>query len=155
MVDVIKPDTKEAEALTGLHVTDRDSARQAAHHLVKQGVKAVSVQAGSQGDLLVWYRGERWLPLIPVKAVDATGAGDTFAAALAVALAGGRSLEEAGPFASAAPALTLSPLTAKPDLTAITWKSSAQVLLLSWEGLVFLSCRKVLFGVYAFVGLCY
>ena len=116
MVDVIKPDTKEAEVLTGLHVTDRDSARPAAHHLMKQGVKAVAVQAGSQGDLLVWQGGERWLPRIPVKAVDATGAGDTFAAALAVALAEGRSLEEAGPFASAAAALKTTKLGARPAL---------------------------------------
>ncbi len=116
MVDVIKPDTKEAEALTGLHVTDRGSARQAAQQLMKQGVKAVAVQAGSQGDLLVWQGGERWLPRIPVKAVDATGAGDTFAAALAVALAEGRSLEEAGPFASVAAALTTTKVGARPAL---------------------------------------
>lgn len=116
MVDVIKPDTKEAETLTGLHVTDRASARQAAQHLLEQGVKAVAVQAGNQGDLLVWQGGERWLPRIPVHAVDATGAGDTFAAALAVALAEGRSLEEAGPFASAAAALKTTKLGARAAL---------------------------------------
>ena len=29
--------------------------------------------------LAVWNEGERWLPRIPVKAVDTTGAGDTLA----------------------------------------------------------------------------
>jgi ribokinase len=116
LVDVIKPDAKEAEAITGIHVTDRDTAREAAHALMQRGVKAVVVQAGSQGDLAVWNGGERWLPRIPVKAVDATGAGDTLAGALAVAFVEGRSLNEAGPFASAAAALTTTKLGARPAL---------------------------------------
>jgi ribokinase len=116
MVDVIKPDTKEAQAITGIHVHDRASARQAAQQLFKRGVKAASVQAGSQGDLLVWHDGELWLPRIPVKSIDATGAGDTFAAALAVALAEGRSFTDAGPFASAAAALATTRLGARPAL---------------------------------------
>jgi len=116
MVDMIKPDTREAEALTGMHVTDRDSARQAAHQLMQRGVKVVVIQAGDRGDLLVWREGECWLPRIPVKAVDATGAGDSLAAALAVALVEGRSLEEAGPFASATAALTTTKLGARPAL---------------------------------------
>jgi ribokinase len=116
LVDVIKPDAKEAETITGILVTDRSTAQQAAHMLMQRGVKAVVIQAGSQGDLAVWKDGERWLPRIPVKAVDATGAGDTLAAALAVALVEGRSLDEAGPFASAAAALTTTKLGARPAL---------------------------------------
>jgi ribokinase len=50
------------------------------------------VQAGDGGNLLVWREGEHWLPKLPVKSIDATGAGDAFAAALA----------EAGTFANAA-----------------------------------------------------
>lgn len=116
LLDVIKPDAKEAETLTGIHVTDRDTARAAAHTLMQQGAQAVVVQAGSQGDLVVWNGSERWLPRIPVKAVDSTGAGDTLAGALAVALVEGRSLAEAGPFASAAAALTTTKLGARPAL---------------------------------------
>jgi ribokinase len=116
LMDVIKPDAKEAEAITGVHVTDRDTAREAAHVLMQRGVKAVVVQAGNEGDLAVWNEGERWLPHIPVKAVDATGAGDTLAAALAVAFVEGRTLDEAGPFASSAAALTTTKLGACPAL---------------------------------------
>lgn len=116
LLDVIKPDAKEAETLTGIHVVDRDTGRMAAHTLMQRGAQAVVVQAGSQGDLAVWNGGERWLPRIPVKEVDATGAGDTLAAALAVALVEGRSLDEAGPFASAAAALTTTKLGARPAL---------------------------------------
>ncbi|MEW6735222.1 MAG: PfkB family carbohydrate kinase [Acidobacteriota bacterium] len=106
LVDVIKPNKNEAEVLVNISVRDSNTARQAALKLLKRGVGAVAVQAGSEGNLLVWPNGERWLPRYPVKSVDSTGAGDAFAAALGVAMAEGRSFEAAGPFASAAAALT-------------------------------------------------
>jgi hypothetical protein len=45
---------------------------------------AVVVQAGDEGNLIVWDGGETLLPKIPVRSIDSTGAGDAFAAALAV-----------------------------------------------------------------------
>ena len=45
-----------------------------------------------------------WLPRVPVRSVDSTGAGDAFAAALAVMLAEDESLVEAATFANAAAA---------------------------------------------------
>jgi ribokinase len=116
LVDVLKPNTYEAEALTGVRVEGRSSARQAAEHLLAHGVGAVAVQAGDDGNLLVWREGERWLPKVSVASVDSTGAGDAFAAALAVAWAEGRTLEEAGPFASAAAALATTALGAQAAL---------------------------------------
>jgi ribokinase len=116
VVDVLKPNAYEAEVLTGVRVEDRSSARQAAEHLLAHGVSAVAVQAGEHGNLLVWREGERWLPKVPVASVDSTGAGDAFAAALAVAWVEGRTLEEAGPFASAAAALATTALGAQAAL---------------------------------------
>ncbi len=116
LLDVIRPNAGEAEKLTGVHVHDRDSARAAALRLLDRGVGAVGVQAGQDGNLLVWRGGERWMPLLPVNSVDATGAGDAFAAALAVALAEGRSLDDAGPFANAAAALATTALGAQGGL---------------------------------------
>jgi ribokinase len=116
LVDVIKPDAKEAQTLTGIAVEDQDSAREAARYLLQRGVRIVAIQAGALGNLLIWREGEKWLPRIAVPAVDTTGAGDAFAAALAVALAEGQSLEKAGPFASAAAALTTTKLGARPSL---------------------------------------
>lgn len=110
MVDVIKPNTDEAEVLTGIEVRDRDSARKAAQQLLERGVQVVAIQAGDEGDLLVWREGECWLPRFDVKAIDATGCGDAFLVALAIALLEGSSLEEAGHFASAAAALTTTNL---------------------------------------------
>jgi len=113
LVAVIKPNAGEAKALTNLQVHDRNSARQAAQHLLQRGVGAVAVQAGDEGNLLVWGDSEQWLPKVPVASIDATGAGDAFAAALAVALAEGRTLAEAGLFANAAAALKTTKLGAR------------------------------------------
>ena len=99
-----------------MEVIDRESARAAAGALIRRGVGAVAVQAGEVGDLLAWRDGELWLPRFDVARLDATGAGDAFASALAVALTEGRSLSEAGPFASAAAALATTVLGAQASL---------------------------------------
>ena len=116
LINVIRPNAGEAEALTGVRVRNRATARKAAQWLLERGVEVIAVQAGEEGNLLVWSGGEHWLPKIPVKTVDATGAGDAFAAALAVALAEGKSLPLAGAFANAAAALTTTKLGAQPAL---------------------------------------
>src|SRR6185369_8401128 len=82
LLDVIRPNSNEAEALTGIRVFDRQTARMAAAALLRRGVRAVVLQAGDEGDLLVWSQGEKIFPRISVRSVDATGAGDAFAGAL-------------------------------------------------------------------------
>lgn len=116
LLDVIRPNAVEAEALTGVPVRDRAAARRAAKVLMGRGVGAVAVQAGDEGNLLVWADGECWMPKLPVKSIDATGAGDAFAAGLAVMLAEGRPLGEAGPFANAAAALATTVVGAQSGL---------------------------------------
>ncbi|MDB6034310.1 MAG: ribokinase [Verrucomicrobiales bacterium] len=116
LVDVVRPNASEAEALTGLKVKDVRSARRAAEKLLAQGIKLVATQAGDEGDLLVWNGGEKLLPRIKVKSVDATGAGDAFAAGLAVALAEGQSYEAAGALANAAAALATTKFGAQPAM---------------------------------------
>lgn len=118
LVDWIKPNATEAELLTGAPSRDRALARNAAKRLLDRGVGGVAVQAGEEGNLLVWGGGDAWLPRIPVKRVDATGAGDAFMGGLAVALAEGRSIEDAGALANAAAALATTALGAQPGLPA-------------------------------------
>jgi ribokinase len=115
-VDVIRPNASEAETLTGVPVRDRTSAAQAARVLLGRGVGAVVVQAGAAGNLLVTSDEERFFPKIPVESVDATGAGDAFAAALAVGLAEGRSLTQAVAMGSCAAALATTKLGAQAGL---------------------------------------
>lgn len=105
LVDVIRPNAAEASALTGLDVSDRSSALRAALRLLNAGVRAAIVPAGKAGVVLHWHEGEMWLPRIPVNVIDATGAGDAFAAALATRLAESCELAEAARFANAAAAL--------------------------------------------------
>jgi ribokinase len=113
---VIRANAGEAEVLTGVPVTDRPSARRAGKALLARGAGAAVIEAEDQGDLIVWKDGECWLPHIKVRVVDATGAGDAFAAALAVQLIEGRSWAEAGRFASVAAALTTTRLGGWPAL---------------------------------------
>ena len=115
-VDVIRPNTSEAQMLTGIRVRDRASAREAARDLLRRGVKTAAVQAAEHGDVLVSRDRDLWLPRFQVNRIDATGAGDAFASAFAVCLAEGRPLEESGPFASAAAALATTVLGAQASM---------------------------------------
>ncbi len=115
-VTVIRPNSAEAGALTGIEVNSTSSAGKAARKLLALGVGAVATQAGGGGDLLVWPEGEARFARLPVKAIDATGAGDAFAAGLAVALSEGRSWREAGAFANAAAALATTKFGAQPAM---------------------------------------
>jgi ribokinase len=115
-VDVIRPNASEATLLTGMTVHDRETARRAAAELRRRGSGAAVVQAGDEGNLLVWSDGEVWLPKLPVASIDATGAGDAFAAGLAVLLAEGRPLPEAATFGNACAALATTVLGAQAGL---------------------------------------
>ncbi|HEX5840748.1 MAG TPA: ribokinase [Anaerolineales bacterium] len=116
LVSLIKPNAREAEALTGILSKDRDSARKAAQRLIERGVGSVAVQAGDDGNLILTPEQEYWFPRIPVQSIDATGAGDAFAAGLAVGLLEERPWPEIGALASAAAALTTTKLGAQAGL---------------------------------------
>src|SRR5436190_12721985 len=116
LVDVIRPNASEAKALTGVTVDDVKSARRAAQKLFARGVQAVAVEAGKDGDLLVWHDGEKLLKRLKVKTVDATGAGDAFAAGFSVALAEGRTYTDAAAFANAAAPLATTKFGAIPAM---------------------------------------
>jgi ribokinase len=116
LADLIKPNSFEAEFLTGVKVSDRSSAREAAMLLRERGAKAVAVQAGSEGNLLVWEGGESWNAHLPVNSVDTTGAGDAMAAAMALALIEGWGYEKAGRFANTAAALATTKMGAQAAL---------------------------------------
>ena len=116
LLHAVRPNSHEAEVLSGVKVRDRASAAKSARVLQKRGIRIVAVQAGDEGNLLRWDQNEIFLPKIKVKAVDATGAGDAFVAALCVAIAEGRAPRWAGHFANAAAALTTTKLGAQPAL---------------------------------------
>jgi ribokinase len=116
LTDVIMPNEREATALTGIAITDERSAAEAASHLVRAGVHAAVIKLGKRGAFVHDGRRTKAVPGIVVDAIDATGAGDAFAGALAVALAEGRDLIEAAFFANAAGALATTRPGAQPSM---------------------------------------
>ncbi|UFQ15070.1 MULTISPECIES: ribokinase [Streptomyces] len=101
--DLLLPNEHEAAALTG--ITNDPPA--AARTLLAQ-VPEVVITLGSQGSLYAARGAEPvTVPASRVTAVDTTGAGDTFAGTLAVALAEGKSVPEALHWASSAAALSV------------------------------------------------
>ncbi|MEU6414025.1 ribokinase [Microbispora sp. NPDC046933] len=101
-VDLIVPNEHEAAALTG-----RDDPRDALEALLDLVPEAV-VTLGARGALYGSRDGTRLRePAVPVRAVDTTAAGDTFAGALAVARTEGADPARALRFASAAAALSV------------------------------------------------
>ncbi|KGY14124.1 ribokinase [Vibrio tubiashii] len=107
-VDVITPNETEAEVLTGITVTDNDSAQQAANELHRKGIEIVMITLGAKG---VWLsengRGEL-IPGFKVDATDTTAAGDTFNGALVTGLLEDLPLKSAIIFAHAAAAISVT-----------------------------------------------
>ena len=116
MVDVLTPNETEARILTGVEVTDENSARAAACELLERGVKAVILTMGAKGFLLSDGRKTEFVPAIKVNAVDATAAGDAFTGALAVGLAQGKALFDAALFANYVAALSVTKMGAQSSM---------------------------------------
>lgn len=110
---VITPNETEAEILTGIKVTDAVSAEKAANELRKKGVKNVVITLGGSGSFLLTDNISKLIPVVPVKAIDTTAAGDVFSGALAVAVSEGRSLEEAVIFAGKAAGISVTRMGAQ------------------------------------------
>ena len=72
--------------------------------LKEQGVKDVLVTLGEKG----CYYGNKFYPAFKVKAVDTTGAGDTFIGALASKIAAGETIEDSIRFCQFASSITVS-----------------------------------------------
>lgn len=116
LVDVIRPNASEAEALTDVRVRDARSAAQCARVLLARGVGAAIIPAGDAGNLVATPEEQHLLPHHRVATVDATGAGDAFVAGLAAALAEGRSLVDAASFGGAAAAISTTRVGARAGL---------------------------------------
>ncbi len=105
---VLSPNVQEALTLAGLEAIpqpDDYTIRGVAHELLAAGPGAVVVKLGAKGALLLTPEDELLIPAFPVEAVDTTGAGDAFTAALTLALARGTLLPDAVYLANAAGAL--------------------------------------------------
>ena len=106
LVDYVKPNETEAEILTGIKVTDKESAKKALIALKKLGFKVPIISLGKIGSMV--YDGEHFdfYPVFDVNSIDTTAAGDIFLAGFTVALSEGNSTSYSMNFASVAAALS-------------------------------------------------
>lgn len=105
--DLCCPNETEAELLTGIRIQTTGDAEAAARKLLARGAANVVVTLGARGSLLVNEATVEFVPAVPVKAVDTTGAGDAFVGSLAYFTAQGKPLVDAMGRASQLAALSV------------------------------------------------
>lgn len=107
MTDVLVPNRSELTVLAGeTTIVKTDEVALVARRINPSGATIVTL--GRDGALLVDDGDEVHYPAHEVRAVDPTGAGDTFCGALALALSRGDDFSTAVPFASAAAAISVT-----------------------------------------------
>jgi len=116
LVDVISPNETEAEALLGADISDVESATAGARRFLQMGARAAVLKLGAWGAVVATPDDVSRVRAHEVETVDTTAAGDAFTAAMAVALAEGRSLNEAVEIAVCAGALAVTVFGAQPSL---------------------------------------
>jgi ribokinase len=109
-VDIITPNETEAKQMLGIAPDAVISPEELGKKLsVATGIKEIIITLGEEGALLVNKDGLLHIPadksFVPV---DTTGAGDTFAGALAVAIGEGLPLDKAIAFANAAASISVT-----------------------------------------------
>lgn len=109
-IHYIKPNEHEASVLTGIQVTDKDSAEKAGLWFLDKGVNTAIITLGETGSILVSDEQATHFPAVSVNAIDTTGAGDCFSGALMAALAKESPIDEAINFASCAAAISVTRL---------------------------------------------
>jgi ribokinase len=119
-VFLITPNESEAELLTGIKVHDVKSAALAASILHEKGVANVVITMGAKGAYLSSESVRILISAPPVTALDTTAAGDCFNGALAVALAEGKSLEEAVSFSCKAASISATRMGAQSSIPSRT-----------------------------------
>lgn len=111
---LITPNRSEASRISGIEVTDMESAHRAAKAIHEMGPKNVIITLGSDGSLV--YDGSMFMRVeaLKVEAVDTTAAGDTYNGVLASVIAEGKSLIEAVREANIAGAISVTRMGAQP-----------------------------------------
>lgn len=105
---LIKPSLREVADLLGREITGEADEMAAAHALHDRGfAELVVISLAERGALLVGKDEELRLPAIPVEAKGTVGAGDSMVAAITLASARGKAIEEALRYGIAAGAATL------------------------------------------------
>jgi len=115
-IDIITPNQTEAEILSGVKVTNIESAKKAAKIIYGKGVKNVIVTMGTSGAVICQEGKIQLVPAQKVEALDTTAAGDVFNGALAVALSEGKTLLDSVKFACLAAGISVTRMGAQSSI---------------------------------------
>ncbi len=115
--DIIIPNEGEATALTGIDTVDAASTAESAMALCRRGINQVIITLAENGSYYANSEGDEFaIPAFNVKAVDTTGAGDTFIGGFLTKMAAGESVEDAIVYATAASGLAVSRQGGQPSI---------------------------------------
>ncbi|MCX6150833.1 MAG: ribokinase [Ignavibacteriales bacterium] len=120
MIDYLTPNETELEILTGQPIRDEVSIKKAAQMLLDKGVKNVIVTVGEKGAMLINQERAAIFNAKKVKAVDSTGAGDSFNAGLAYGLYHNFTLDDSIKFANVVAAISVTKMGAQSSAPTIT-----------------------------------
>ncbi|MBI1362934.1 MAG: ribokinase [Proteobacteria bacterium] len=116
-LDYITPNETEATHLSGIPVTDMESAAKAAQWFLDSGVGTVLLTMGEKGVLVMNRDMSTFVPAYDIgQPADTTGAGDAFNGGFACALAEGKELTEAVRFGCAVAAICVTRVGTAPAM---------------------------------------
>lgn len=107
-IDLLVPNETELELLSGIKIESKEDIIKASKVLIDMGVKELIVTLGSKGAIYISKEEIHQVEAFKVKAVDTTGAGDSFTGAIAYCMSNGMDIKEAMEFASKVGALTVT-----------------------------------------------
>lgn len=106
--DCVTPNQQETERITGIHVTNKVEAVEAAKAIAAMGPDTVIVKLGAEGSVVLHESEIYEIDSVKVHALDSVCAGDVFAGALAVSYAQHGDFLKAVNFANKAAAIKVS-----------------------------------------------
>ena len=116
LLDILSPNEHEAAEMTGIEISDMESARRCCEAVLKTGVGKVIITLGSRG--AVFYDGSSFIhaPCVKTEVTDPTAAGDSFVGAFCTAYSAGLDADDSMMFASHAASITVSSAGAQPSI---------------------------------------
>ncbi len=107
-ISILTPNASEAEALTGITITDERTAELAGRILLERGLKRVIITLRSEGAMVIDNGGAEHVPGFEMSVIDTSVVNDVFNGTLVVALSEGKNFYESVLFANAAAAISAS-----------------------------------------------
>lgn len=117
VTDIIAPNETESKAITGIDTDSMESLAKSAEFFQNKGVKVVLITLGERGVFYATKDKQEIIPAHKVKAIDTTGAGDTFIGAMSAKLNDDLSnLSQAIEYGQQASSITVQNMGAMPSI---------------------------------------